>query len=86
VLQKLLAQHEMNNLPPDSATSRKAGWPLASTSGSDYVAYGNTWRRRGQTGAPQTNAGWLSFNALNGQALHWLSSEWRRIIGWAVFR
>jgi G3E family GTPase len=26
----------------------------------------------------QTNAGWLSANALNGQALHWQSSEWRK--------
>lgn len=26
----------------------------------------------------QTNAGWLSANALNGQALHWRSSEWRK--------
>jgi G3E family GTPase len=25
----------------------------------------------------QTNAGWLSANALNGQALHWQNSEWR---------
>ena len=25
-----------------------------------------------------TNAGWLSANALNGQALHWQSSEWRK--------
>lgn len=26
----------------------------------------------------QTNAGWLSANALNGQALHWQNSEWRQ--------
>lgn len=26
----------------------------------------------------QTNAGWLSANALNGQTLHWQSSEWRK--------
>lgn len=26
----------------------------------------------------QTNAGWLSANALAGQALHWQSSEWRK--------
>jgi G3E family GTPase len=26
----------------------------------------------------QTNAGWLSANALNGQALHWRNSEWRK--------
>lgn len=26
----------------------------------------------------QTNAGWLSANALQGQALHWQNSEWRR--------
>ena len=26
----------------------------------------------------QTNAGWLSANALDGQPLHWQSSEWRR--------
>ncbi|WXL25795.1 CobW-like GTP-binding protein [Ectopseudomonas mendocina] len=26
----------------------------------------------------QTNAGWLSANALRGQALHWQSSEWRK--------
>ncbi|MDX1298640.1 MAG: GTP-binding protein, partial [Pseudomonas sp.] len=25
-----------------------------------------------------TNAGWLSANALNGQALHWQNSEWRK--------
>lgn len=25
-----------------------------------------------------TNAGWLSANALNGEALHWQSSEWRK--------
>lgn len=26
----------------------------------------------------QTNAGWLSANALDGQALHWQNSEWRK--------
>ncbi|MDD1510375.1 CobW family GTP-binding protein [Pseudomonas sp. CNPSo 3701] len=26
----------------------------------------------------QTNAGWLSANALQGQALHWQNSEWRK--------
>lgn len=26
----------------------------------------------------QTNAGWLSVNALEGQALHWQNSEWRK--------
>lgn len=26
----------------------------------------------------QTNAGWLSANALKGQALHWQNSEWRK--------
>lgn len=26
----------------------------------------------------QTNAGWLSANALNGEALHWRNSEWRK--------
>lgn len=26
----------------------------------------------------QTNAGWLSANALNGQPLHWQNSEWRK--------
>jgi len=26
----------------------------------------------------QTNAGWLSANALDGQSLHWQNSEWRR--------
>lgn len=26
----------------------------------------------------QTNAGWLSANALNAQALHWQNSEWRK--------
>lgn len=26
----------------------------------------------------QTNAGWLSANALNGEALHWRASEWRK--------
>ncbi|MGB4072476.1 CobW family GTP-binding protein [Pseudomonas sp.] len=26
----------------------------------------------------QTNAGWLSANALEGQALHWQNSEWRK--------
>lgn len=26
----------------------------------------------------QTNAGWLSANALNGEPLHWQSSEWRK--------
>ncbi|MFP6847668.1 MAG: CobW-like GTP-binding protein [Pseudomonas sp.] len=26
----------------------------------------------------QTNAGWLSANALHGQALHWQNSEWRK--------
>ena len=26
----------------------------------------------------QTNAGWLSANALSGQALHWQNSEWRK--------
>ena len=26
----------------------------------------------------QTNAGWLSANALQGQALHWQASEWRK--------
>ncbi|OLU24738.1 cobalamin biosynthesis protein CobW [Pseudomonas sp. PA15(2017)] len=26
----------------------------------------------------QTNAGWLSINALEGQALHWQNSEWRK--------
>ncbi|NVJ12129.1 cobalamin biosynthesis protein CobW, partial [Myxococcus sp. AM001] len=25
-----------------------------------------------------TNAGWLSANALNGDALHWQNSEWRK--------
>ena len=26
----------------------------------------------------QTNAGWLSANALDGQSLHWQNSEWRK--------
>jgi len=26
----------------------------------------------------QTNAGWLSGNALNGESIHWQSSEWRK--------
>jgi len=26
----------------------------------------------------QTNAGWLSANALDGQPLHWQNSEWRK--------
>lgn len=26
----------------------------------------------------QTNAGWLSGNALDGQPIHWQNSEWRK--------
>jgi hypothetical protein len=38
--------------------------------------HGLGWRRAKLV--LQTNAGWLSANALDGQPLHWQNSEWRK--------